>query len=104
MINKEIKQKAISLRKKNNSYREISKKLKITFQSAWNICHGMPKHKVNLIDINFCRLKCNCGWNITIGGLNKYDYSRILSYIQNNFEVNDIVDYSKKITPLNKIN
>ena len=41
--------------------------------------------KFNLIDENECELKCNCGWNIMIGGKNKEDLKKLKKIIKKEF-------------------
>ena len=48
----------------------------------------MPKKKIkkigkfNLLKENVCQLKCNCGWNLWIGGANKKDLKDIKEYLK----------------------
>jgi hypothetical protein len=38
---------------------------------------------INIIEKNICNLaKCNCGWNLTIGGTSKDDLKQILKAIK----------------------
>lgn len=38
--------------------------------------------KFNLIEENKCKLDCDCGWNIQIGGKEKEDLKEIKSYLE----------------------
>ena len=39
--------------------------------------------RFNLIEENICDLDCNCGWNITIGGLEEEDLVTIKNFLKN---------------------
>lgn len=38
--------------------------------------------RFNIIQETKCKLKCKCGWNITIGGKNKEDLKDIKKYLK----------------------
>jgi len=38
--------------------------------------------KINLIEENTCDFKCDCGWNITIGGEDKEDLDKIKEFLK----------------------
>ena len=44
--------------------------------------------KFNSIDENECNLKCNCGWNITIGGEYREDLKKLKKIIKKEFQKN----------------
>ena len=41
--------------------------------------------KLNLLEENICKLKCNCGWNITLGGEDKEDLEKLKKIIKKEF-------------------
>jgi len=54
--------------------------------------------KIRIIDFNKCNLpNCDCGWNITIGGVNKESLRKLKAFIVDNFEIEDLVKYEEKI-------
>ena len=38
--------------------------------------------KINLLAKNVCNLKCNCGWNLWIGGKDKKDLKKIEKFLK----------------------
>jgi hypothetical protein len=38
--------------------------------------------KFNLLEENVCDLKCDCGWNIHIGGTDKKDLKELKKYLK----------------------
>ena len=38
--------------------------------------------KFNLLSENICKLKCKCGWNITIGGKDNGDLIKIKKFLR----------------------
>ena len=45
----------------------------------------MKTHKIgrfNLLEENVCKLNCDCGWNIKIGGKDKKDLEKIKKSLQ----------------------
>ena len=54
-----------------------------------------PKAKrtvVNLLDINICEMRCQCGWNISIGS-NSYDLlDGIMAYLSSKAYIKDMTN------------
>jgi len=50
--------------------------------------------KFNSIDENECNLKCNCGWNITIGGECREDLKKLKKIIKKEF-IDKLLDKPK---------
>lgn len=38
--------------------------------------------KINIIDENVCKLSCDCGWNIILGGEDKKDLKKIKEFLK----------------------
>jgi len=45
--------------------------------------------RINLLFEHTCDLKCDCGWNVTIGGDDIEDMKRIKDYLEDNFPEED---------------
>lgn len=50
--------------------------------------------KFNYLEKKVCKLKCDCGWHITIGGDNKNDLVEIKKFLKNH----DPRNFTKKTT------
>jgi len=38
--------------------------------------------RIHVIEEHQCKLPCDCGWNITVGGTEKKDYQKLKKFIK----------------------
>ncbi len=54
------------------------------------------KYGLNVLDFNICSERCDCGWNIRIGGIDRNALFEIEDILRR-YGYNDMTDHSKKI-------
>ena len=55
---------------------------------------------MNILDFNHChcKLTCNCGWNVHLGGTSEVELMKLKKFLkENNMVENDSTNYNEKL-------